>query len=69
MCMTNEKKRNSIIIVPFNTTLIADLFLYCYEVDFMSSLSPTSHQDIIHAFNNISRYLDDILSMNNPYFD
>jgi hypothetical protein len=34
----------------------------------MLSLSPTSHQEIIHAFNNTSRYLDDILNMNNPYF-
>jgi hypothetical protein len=35
----------------------------------MLSLSPTSHQEIIHVFNNTSRYLDDILTMTNPYFD
>jgi hypothetical protein len=35
----------------------------------MLSLSPTSYQEIIYAFNNTSRYLDDILNMNNPYFD
>jgi hypothetical protein len=35
----------------------------------MLSLSHTSHQEIIHAFNNTSRYIDDILNMNNPYFD
>jgi hypothetical protein len=53
----------------FAPPLIADLFLFCYERDFMLSLSPTSHHEIIHAFNNTSRYLDDFLNMNNPYFD
>jgi hypothetical protein len=60
-----------VIGIPMGTNcapLIADLFLYCYEKDFMFSLSPTSHQEIIHAFNNTSRYLDDIFNMN-PYFD
>jgi hypothetical protein len=50
-------------------SLIADLFLYCYERDFMLSLSPTSNQEIMHAFNNTSRNLDVIFNMNNPYFD
>jgi hypothetical protein len=61
-----------VIGIPMGTNcapLIADLFLYCYERDFMLSLSPTSHQEIIHAFNNTSHYLDDIFNMNNPYFD
>jgi hypothetical protein len=49
--------------------LIADLFLYFYDRDFMLSYSPTSHQAIIYAFNIISRYQDDILNMNNPYSD
>ena len=49
--------------------LIADLFLYCYERDFMLSLNTTSQTDIISAFNYTSRYLDDILNLDNPLFD
>jgi hypothetical protein len=41
-------------------TLVADLFLYCYERDFMLSLSENTQQDVILAFNNTSRFLDDI---------
>ena len=46
-----------------------DLFLFCYESDFMMSLSDDKQADIIDAFNTISRYLDDILNINNVYFD
>ena len=48
--------------------LVADLFLLCYERDFMMSLSDDK-QDVIDAFNTTSRYLDDILNINNVYFD
>ena len=40
--------------------LVADLFLFCYERDFMISLSDDKQADIIEAFNTTSRYLDDI---------
>ena len=50
------------------TTLAADLFLFCYERDFMMSLSDDKQADIIDAFNTTSRYLDDILNINNVYF-
>ena len=49
--------------------LVADLFLFCYERDFMMSLSDDKQADIIYAFNTTSRYLDDILNINNDYFD
>ena len=48
--------------------LAADLFLFCYERDFMVSLSDDKQADIIGAFNITSRYLDDILKINNVYF-
>ena len=35
----------------------------------MMSLSDDKQADIIDAFNTISRYLDDILNINNVYFD
>ena len=45
--------------------LVADLFLLCYESDFMMSLSDDKQADVIDAFNTTSRYLDDILNINN----
>ena len=35
----------------------------------MMSLSDDKHTDMINAFNATSRYLDDILNINNIYFD
>ena len=49
--------------------LVADLFLFCYERDFMMFLSDDKQDDVIDAFNTTSRYLDDILNINNVYFD
>ena len=49
--------------------LVADLFLFCYERYLMMSLSGDKQADIIDAFNTTSRYLDDILNINNVYFD
>ena len=45
--------------------LVADLFLFCYERDCMMSLSGDKQADVIDAFNTTSRYLDDILNINN----
>ena len=49
--------------------LVADLFLFCYERDIMKSLPRESQADIIEAFNSISRYLVDLLNIDNIYFD
>ena len=48
--------------------LVADLFLFCYEKDFMMSLSDVQQADVIDAVNTTSRYLDEILNINNVYF-
>ena len=48
--------------------LVADLFLYRYERDFMKSLSQENQAEIIEAFNSTSRYLDDLLNIDNIYF-
>ena len=61
-----------IIGIPMGTNcapLVADLFLFCYEMEFMRSLDPTSQSHIIEAFNDTSRYLDDILNIDNPHFE
>ena len=44
-------------------------FLYCYERDFMDSLNHDNQADDIEAFNSTSRYLDDLLIIDNPYFE
>ena len=61
-----------VVGIPMGTNcapLVADLFLFCYERDFMMSLSDDKQFDVIDAFNTTSRYLDDILNINNVYFD
>ena len=49
--------------------LIADLFLYFYERDFMSDLQKSKRFDLIDMFNDTSRYLDDIFTIDNPEFE
>ena len=49
--------------------LVAELFLFWYERDCMLSLSDNNQADIIEAFNSTSRYLDDLLNIDNPYFE
>ena len=48
--------------------LVADLFLFCYDRDFLLSLSD-KQTDFIEAFNSTSRYLDVLLNIDNPYFE
>ena len=40
--------------------LVAGSLLFCYESDFMISLSGDKQADIIDAFNTALRYLDDV---------
>ena len=35
----------------------------------MDSLNHDNHADAIEAFNSTSRYLDDLLNIDNPYFE
>ena len=65
------KLYRQVVGIPLGTNcapLVADLFLFCYERDFMMSLSDDKQADVIDAFNTTSRYLDDILNINNYYF-
>ena len=60
-----------IVGIPMGTNcapLIADLFLYCYERDFVSNLQKSKRFDLIDKFNDTSRYLDDIFTIDNPAF-
>ena len=49
--------------------LVADLFLFCYERDFMLSLSDDNQSEVIEAFNSASRYLDDLLNIDYNFLD
>ena len=68
----SHKLYRQIAGIPMGTNcapLVADLFLFCYERDFMTSLSDDYQADIIEAFNSTSRYLDDLLNIANSYFE
>ena len=61
-----------VIGIPMGTNcarLFADLFLYCHERDFMLSLDTQSQADVISAFNDTSRHLDDNFNIDNPIFN
>ena len=61
-----------IVGIPMGTNcapLVADLFLFCFERDFMKNLSSDNQADVIKAINLTSRYLDDLLNIDNPYFE
>ena len=49
--------------------LVVDLFLFCYERYFMTSLSNVKLAETIEAFKSKTRYLDDLLNIDNPYFE
>ena len=60
------KLYRQIVGIPMGTncaSLVADLFLFCYERDFKTSLSHVKQAEIIKTFiyiNSTSRYLDDL---------
>ena len=61
-----------IVGIPIGTNcapLIADSFLYCYERDFISDPHKSKRHDLMKMFNDTSRYLDDIFTINNPEFE
>ena len=56
--------------IPMGTDcapLVADLFLFSYEFDFMKSLIRTD-LSVAAKFSNTCRYIDDLLTLNNPDF-
>ena len=49
--------------------LLADIFLYSYETEFIQSLLSTGKKKLASQFNFTYRYIDDVLSINNPDFE
>ena len=66
------KLYRQIVGIPMGTNcarLVADLFLFCYERDFMKDLSSDNQADVIKAFDSTSPYLDALLKIDTPYFE
>ena len=49
--------------------LLLQICFFFVMRDFMKSLSRENQADIIEAFNSTSRYFDDLLNIDNIYFD
>ena len=61
-----------IIGIPMGTNcapLLADIFLYSYEAEFIQSLLTAGKKRLASQFNFTYRYIDDVLSINNPDFE
>jgi hypothetical protein len=48
--------------------LLADLFLYSHEADFIQRLLKKNEKKLVRSFNFTFRYIDDVLSLNNFSF-
>ena len=67
-----SKLYRQIVGIPMGNnraSFVADLFLFCYERDFMLSLSDANQSEVIEASNSSSQYLDDLLNIDNNFFD
>ena len=58
-----------IVVFPDHTHLLFFLFYSCDERDFMLSLSDNNQADVIEAFDSTVRYPDDLLHIENHYFE
>ena len=59
------------VCLPMGTNcapLLADLFLYSYEADFIQGLLMKNDKKLTRSFNFTLRYIDDVLSLNNSRF-
>ena len=67
-----RKVFQQIIGIPMGTNcapLLADLFLYSYEAEFIQSLLSAGRKRLASQFNFTHRYMDEVLSVNNPDFE
>ena len=57
--------------IPMGTNcapLLADIFLYSYEAEFIQTLIKSGKRHLAKSFNFTYRYIDDVLSLNNHKF-
>ena len=58
--------------IPMGTNCaspLAGIFLYSYDADFIQSSLSTGKKQLASRFNLAYRYIDDVLSINNPEFE
>ena len=58
-----------LLVIRWKLIVLLLLQIFFYERDFTKSLSRENQADIIEAFKSTSRYLDDLLNIDNIYFD
>ena len=61
-----------IIGIPMGTNcspLLADIFFYSYEAEFIQSLLSAGKKRLASQFNFTYKYINDVLSINNPDFE
>ena len=60
-----------VIGIPVGTTcasLLADLFLYSYENEFLENMIKSGHMRLVRSFNLCYRYIDDLIVFDNKKF-
>ena len=60
-----------VIGIPVGTNcapLLADLFLYSYENEFLDNMIRSGHRRLARSFNLCYRYMDDLIVFNNKKF-
>ena len=60
-----------VIGIPIGTNcapLLADLFLYSYESEFLDNMIRGGHRKLARSFNLCYRYIDDLIVFNNKKF-
>ena len=58
-------------LIPVGTNcapLLADLFLYSYENEFLDNMIRSGHRRLARSFNLCYRYIDDLIVFNNKKF-
>ncbi|KAK3093854.1 hypothetical protein FSP39_021096 [Pinctada imbricata] len=66
-----RKVFQQIVGIPMGTScvpLLADIFLYSYEAEFIQSLESEGKRYLASDVNFTCRYIDDVLTINNPKF-
>ena len=67
-----EKVFQQIVDIPMGTncaSMLTDIFLYSYEAEFIQSLLSVGKKRLASRFNFTYKYIDDVLSINNPDFE
>ena len=72
ICLVLRIDISTAVCIPMGTycaTPLSDLFLHSYEAKFIQNHLKDKKNKYLAKFSNFTfRYIDDVLSLNNPYF-